>query len=309
MSYLLLLAALLTSPAVRADTVSWAPVTEGKAQSSIKVTGRVVAKEGALKIEPARVPGRVVNILKRDGDYVRAGTALFDINSAECSSLAEEKRVAESRALQDLIDGTNRRARQLGLELALDGCRIVATHSGTITKRQVEVGAAFNQGDPLVTLLDTKSLIVELDVPEGMLTRLSVGQKVKLSLASAAGSPQETAIEHILPTIDPSTRTSKVRLKPTVLPMRTTIDSLVFGEIVAHGEEKLLQVPAGAVVFSQNRQYVVKRAEPSPVAVPVEVMDETEGTSSLAADAKLLKPGDEVAVKGAIFLLRKISNL
>ena len=146
--------------------IQWGAVESGRNITVLRVPGKIIPKEGALSVESARLQGRVTNILKREGEAVAVGDPLFRINSAECVSLFEEKRVAEERGLQDLIAGAAARQEQLGLRVDGGQCSILATHASTIVKRQVELGAAFNIGDALATVLDVDlNLNVELDLP------------------------------------------------------------------------------------------------------------------------------------------------
>lgn len=302
-------ASLLAVVPVRAQEVEWAPVKAGGYAASIRVPGRVVAQEGALSVESARVQGRVTRILRREGERVASGEALFVIASPECASLAEEKRVAEARGLSDLIEAAKRREEQLGLASAAGECRVIASHDGTLTKRQVELGAAFNMGDALATILDIGRLSVELDVPERVLSQVQPGQRVRVELASAPGRTLATAVESILPTIDAATRAGRVRLAAPALPAGTTLDSLAYAEIDTGVKQQAFKVPTAAIVFSRNRQYVVKRAGAATVAVPVDVLGESESAATVRpSGGEPLRLGDRVAVKGALFLLKKLSD-
>src|SRR5262249_20794943 len=143
---------------------------------------------------------------------------------------------------------------------------------GTLTKRQIEVGSAFNAGDPLATILDIENLAVELEVPERDLSRIQAGESVRIRLASDPDRSLWTRIQRILPTIDPVTRTSKARLASVRLPKGATVDALVFAEIETGSGRQTLKVPASAVVFQRNQRYVVKRTADRPMPVSVEVL-------------------------------------
>ena len=294
----------LAGPAA-AQEIQWGAVAAGGFTNELRVPGHVIAREGALGVESARVAGRVVSILKREGDPVLAGQALFAVNSPECVSLAQEKSAAEERKLQDLVDAARRREEQLGLSVEGAECRILASHDGTLTRRQVELGAAFNIGDPLATILDVSNLTVELDVPERSLPQVKVGQPVRLQLASEPERALSARVEHVLPTIDPVTRSVKVRLSPLALTEGATLDALVFGSIRTGVRQQAFKVPTTSLVFDRNRQFVIKRAGERTVAVPVEVVGEAEDTSTVRPLADDLKAGDQIAVKGALFLLRR----
>lgn len=298
----ILLCLMMVSPAAHAADIQWGPVIAGDNVSLLRVPGKVIPKEGGLSIESARVQGRVTNILKREGEVIRTGDALFSISSAECVSLEEEKRVSEERGLDELVRGTKAREEQLGLRVRRGQCDVLATHGGTIVKRQAEVGAAFNIGDVLATVLDVRSMNVELDLPERDLTFVKPNQKVRIKMPAFPNRTFEARVERILPSIDPLTRTSKVRLAGLHLPEGATMDALVLAEISVSGSEKILKVPTTALVFSRNKQYVMKNVD-KPVPVPVEVISESENVSSVRPwNGDELHANDQIAVKGAIFV-------
>jgi len=290
-----------------AQNIQWATLKTGRLESDLRVPGHVIPQEGALSVESARVSGRVTSILKREGEAVQTADPLFTVSSAECISLAEELRVAESRHLNELIDAAQQREKQLGLHVSDTSCQILATHPGTLIKRQVDLGASFNIGDTLATILDVSSLAVELDVSERDLASVRVGQPVAMELASNPGRILKSSVSHILPTIDPTTRTSKVRLAPIPLPSGTTLDALVFGRINVGSGMQSFDVPTTALVFHNNQQYVIKQGSPL-VAIPVDVLSETQTVSAiLPTRTDALKIGDHIATSGAIYLFNEIT--
>jgi Cu(I)/Ag(I) efflux system membrane fusion protein len=287
----------------------WRPVEKSESISGINITGRVVPQDGALNIESARVQGRVLAILRREGETVREGTPLYGISSAECFSLQEERRVAQSKRLDELLLGVARREKQLGLKLAEDQCYVVASHPGILTKRNLESGAAFNAGDALATTLNTSRLMIELDVPERDQAQVRSGQKVTFQFASNPGKVFTTQVRNVVPTIDPTTRTSKARLAPVQMPRNVSLDALVFGSVDIGQHEPMLKVPSSALVFSHNQQFVVAGGESSPLPVQVRVISESDSQSAIRpAKEGSLKEGDLVATRGAIFLFKKMKS-
>lgn len=297
---------LLFSKPLFATEPSWTSVSSGSATSGFRVTGHIIPQEGALHIESARVQGRVTSILRREGERVVVGTRLLTISSAECLSLREEKKVAETRHLPELINAAQKREAQLGLSVKGETCDILSQNAGTITKRNVENGSAFDVDDPVATILETGRLSVELDLPEQDIPRVKPGQRVFLELASAPGAKIQTWIQTIVPTVDPTNRTVKVRVKPVLLPKAATLDSLVFGQIDTGSTDQLLIVPTTAVVFDENKNWVIKQAHPEPLKVEVQVVSESESTSSIRAiKPEDLRPGNRVASTGAIFFFKR----
>ena len=151
--------------------------------------------------------------------------------------------------------------------------------------------------------------MIELDVPERLLLGLHEGQSASFTLAADPSRSFSTTVERIVPIMDTLSRTTKVRLKAIPLPARTTLDALVFAEIASGVETSLLLVPTTAFVFYQNRHYLIKKAIGGSSAVPVEIVEESETVSSIrAVTPNSLHEGDQIAVKGAIFLFNPIMS-
>lgn len=287
----------------------WQPVKRSSVLSGVRVSGRVVPQDGGLNIESARVQGRVLTILKREGERIQPGMALYEISSGECSSLAEERRVAVSKDLPELIESVQKRERQLGLRVEGSSCKIVADHGGVLTKRSLESGAAFNIGDAVATLLDTRRLTVEIEVPERDQAKVRAGQEIKLQIASDPNKIYTTKIQGTVPAIDPTSRTMKARLRPFTLPHDVSLDALVFGDVATGTGDALLNVPTSALVFNRNQQYVISGGEQKPQAVQVLVVSENETATAVRATKEgALKEGDLIATKGAIFLFKKLNG-
>jgi multidrug efflux pump subunit AcrA (membrane-fusion protein) len=287
----------------------WTKVTTAELNAGIKVTGRMIPQDGALNIESARIAGRVLSILRREGDRVTVGTPLFAISSAECISLLEEKKVASSNGIQQLIGSVSKREKQLAISVDEASCKVVSAHSGILTKRSVESGAAFNPGDPLVTILDVNRLTAEFDLPERDMAKVKLTQPVHFRLASDPDSAYLSKISHIVPMIDSTSRTTKVRVDPVKIKSATTQDALIFGEIETGSKESILKVPSAALVFSHNRQYVIRGPKAKAAVVEVSVLGEADNFSSIRPiKPEDLKDGDLVAGSGGIFLLKQLNT-
>jgi len=287
----------------------WAKVQTAELNAGIKVTGRMIPQDGALNIESARVAGRVLSILRREGDRVKPGTPLFQISSAECFSLLEEKKVAASNGMAQLGGSVSKREKQLALAVDENSCKVVSAHAGILTKRSVESGAAFNPGDPLVTILDVNRLTGEFDLPERDMSKVRLNQPVHFRLASEPGESYVSKISHIVPMIDSTSRTTKVRIEPVKIKNATTQDALIFGEIETGSKESILKVPSAALVFSHNHQYVIKGPQDKASIVEVLVLGEADNFSSIRpVKADELSDGDVVAGSGGIFLMKQLGS-
>ena len=291
------------------DSYDWTPAKKEVSTNNVSVTGRVVPQDGAMSVESARVQGRVVSLMKREGEKVKEGDSLFEVSSAECISLQEEKRLAASHELAELTSSTDKREKQLGIKLVGDHCYLVASHAGVVTKRNAESGATFNQGDPLATILDLSRLTVELDLPEKDQMNVHVGQPVTLQFASRSGKELTGKVESIVPTIDATARTSKARVSNVHLPVGTSLESLVYGQIRTSESGYSLNIPSSALVFAHNQQYVVAKLSNKATPVAVTVIGESGSNSSVRPlKTNALKENDLVASRGAPFLYKQLTS-
>lgn len=309
LAYLVVLGSILTST-VYATNYEWQPLAKrGSNSGGIPVTGRVVPQDGALYIESARIQGHILSVVKREGESVLSGTILYSISSPECLSLIEERRVATSKDLSELVRGLDSREKQLGLKIREGECFLIASHAGVLTKRNLEAGAAFNLGDQLGTIVDVRKLTVEVEVSERDQTKVKPGQKVHFQFSSHPEESYTGEIQNTVPTIDPLTRTAKARLKPMQLPKNIGLEALIFGAVDAGPGELTFEVPNTALVFFHNKQYLIVGSADDPRAVQVSVLNESDRKATVRSEREnALVEGASVATKGAIFLLHKMSD-
>ncbi len=297
-------------PRAQATEYQWTKVVAGEEVTGLRVTGMTIPKTGALKNQSANTQGRIVSVLKREGDKVTPGTPLFLVNDSECESLAEEKRLAEKNGIQDLIDAANQREKELGVKVENGQYEIVSLFSGVILQNLVSAGTIYNQGQPLVNILDMRNLRVELDIAERYVSDLHIGQKVTFQLASDPATSYTSTIDTIVPTIDPNMRTTIVRLKAVPLPADVNLSELVYGTVETGGSQPVLKIPTTAIVFRKEVQYVLKGDEKNAVAVPIQIVNETDDTSDVRpVKAGDLQEGDSVCTDGAILLFSKINGI
>jgi multidrug efflux pump subunit AcrA (membrane-fusion protein) len=310
MKFLIWVGVLAAGANTWATDYQWTKVVAGEEITGLHVTGMTIPQTGALKNQSANTTGRVISVLKKEGDKVQPGDPLFLVNDSECESLAEEKRLAQKNGVQDLIDAANQREKELGVKVESGQYEIVSLFAGVVLQNLVSAGTIYSQGQPLANILDMRHLRVELDIAERYVSDLHVGQKVTFQLASDPRTSYTSTIETIVPTIDPNMRTTIVRLKPVPLPPDVNLSLLVYGTVVTGGTQPVLKIPTTAIVFRKDVQYVLKGDEKNPVAVPVQIVNETDTMSDVRpVKPGELKEGDSVCSDGAVLLFSKINGI
>lgn len=277
--------------------------------NGLRVTGRIIPIEGTLYIESARFAGRVTSMLVKEGDEVSPGRKLLAINSAECLSLYQEKKMAKVRKLKDMEQVVTIRETQLGMKAEENACFIVASKAGVITKKMVEAGSNFNIGDNLFTVINKHSLTVELEIPERDASKLKVGQKVRVSRSSEPDKSYDSEINAIIPSLSSVSRTVKARLKKISFNNNPALDEFVFGEIQLGTGEVLFKVPSSSIVFSDDKDYLLK--VDNQIIKKIEVTVISEGDTFFLVKEKVihsLKLGDTIVSDGAVFQMQKING-
>jgi RND family efflux transporter MFP subunit len=246
-----------------------APVPAPAVARGVAAEGRVVTYPGAEVKVAAERPGRLVAVLVEEGQAVRKGDLLAEIESEELrAALAEaharvdeaaaevrlaevnlERRrrlVAEQIAAAHDLDQATRdletsRARQSTAEATaaryeaqLRKSRIVAPLSGTVTAREVDAGETVEPGDVVVSLADLRRLRVDAEADEADASALALGAPVVITADGFPGRTWPGRVEEIAHSV------TLRKLKPQD-PARPT-DTRILAVKVAFGEPAPLRL-------------------------------------------------------------------
>ncbi len=243
-SVLLVLGGFLGSLATVADAADSYTVAPRTAGASYAASGTVEAvRQGILA---AQLAGRVVGVLVRTGDDVKAGQALIQIDAGDAADAAAAGSAAASGAAARLVNARAdfERAQQLRLQefisvAALQRAEaawrsaqaesqsasaqaraartreswqmIRAPYPAHITDVWVSAGDLATPGRPLVSLYDPAVLRVVARVPESVGARLRANRSAILDVPGSA--PREISEWRIVPAIDPATHSIAVRVE------------------------------------------------------------------------------------------------
>lgn len=295
----------VNSYAVNEPNVSYEFYTVKKSinETRIKVVGKIVATTSSFTVQSARTTGRILAVLNREGDHVKKKDKIFQVSSPDCLNIQNKKN--EVTGDDDFDKATALRLQNLDLMVHNDGCFIVADRTGVIVKRSLEVGSGFALSDALVTIVDPKRLSAELEITEVDSLKIKPGNKVYLHLQENGVPPIEAKISRMVPIIDPVTRVSKAIVEDLPHSQFFPLESLVKAEIVIKGDEEVFSVPRTALAFYKANHWVVKKTEKDLQPLKVKLRSEVDANALIQpAEAGVLKDGDQIVGKGAIFALK-----
>lgn len=314
----------------------------------VRLFGRLEQDETRLRTISAWIPGRLEKLhVDFTGVAVRQGQPLFELYSPRLIAAQEEllQVLRTDREMTDGGIGVVRETARLTVEAARDRLRLLgldarqiealerrgrveervtihAPASGVVVERLAAQGDYVETGEPVYRLADLARLWAQLEVYESDLTWLRVGLPARFTTQSFPGEEFEAAVTFIDPTLNPETRTARVRvevpnsdgrLKPGMF-VRGTVgaeaaygvvhDGVVHGEATrgeaAHARGGPLVIPASAPLITGRRAvvYVQMPATDRPTYEPRDVL-----LGPRAGDwypvKEGLREGELVVVRGA----------
>jgi membrane fusion protein, multidrug efflux system len=311
-----------------AMTVSTIVASRQPWQPTIEAVGSLAAVRGADL--SAEVSGIVSDIRFKEGDDVKAGTVLLELNASDTIAKLHSLQAAADLAAttyqrdkeqfgvkaisQQTLDAAAADLKQARANVAeqqalVDKKIIRAPFSGRLGVRNVDLGQYVNAGTPMVTLQSLDPIFVDFYIPQQSLSMISVGQKVEVRTDAWPGQEFAGAIAVIDPKVDPNTRNVKVRARldnpdKRLLPgMYATVD------VVAGQEKNLITLPQtavtynpyGDIVFLVESQGTDENGKPKLVAKQVFVTTGDKRGDQVAI-LKGVKEGDTVVTTGQIKL-------
>lgn len=295
----------------------------------IRAAGQLVAKAEATLA--AQVEGQVSEIRAAEGEAVQSGAVLLVIDPerrqlevanaqaqlaearAELSvaernyqrtkrlskdNVASEARLDQDRTRESLarsvVSGAEAR---LGLaRRALADATVRAPFSGLIARRHVSVGEYLSIGTALFELVALDPIEVEFTLAEVDSSKVALGHPVEISIAPYPNETFMATVSMISPTIDPRTRTLRVkaelanpdgRIRPGLF-AHTDLGVSERQDVIVVPEDAILQRADGSVVFRLDDSGRVER-------MLIETGVHVDGWVEISAG---LAPGDVVVVRG-----------
>jgi len=214
----------------------------------------------------AKVSGRIDRMVVVPGQTVKAGEPLAHLDAAEIASRLDQASAALDQAEQewkristlfgqqastkseyDAADARYRMAKAAAAEAKtmMSYCEVVAPFDGIITRKLADVGDLATPGKPLLQMENPSTLRLEADVPEALIGKVKLGDRLFVRIAAVASEIEGTVAE-LSPTADPNSRTYLVKLD---LPGATGLRSGQFGRVsVPVGKASAIRVPIAAVI-------------------------------------------------------------
>lgn len=321
----------LTPEAARRIGVTYAVAAVGPLEKEVRTVGQITYDEARLRDIAPKIDGWVERLLvSTTGQPVSVGQPLLTIYSPTLVQAQEELFLAKrlegdvtaasgdaQRSARDLVEAARRRlaywdipaSEVAEIERSGEVRRTLTLRSpagGYVLEKSVVAGQKIMSGETLFRVADLSEVWVEGDVFEQDLAEVRTGQMVHADFQALPDEHRMGRISYIYPTIDPETRTAKVRVSLPNGDLRLKPGMYATLRIVGAERRGVLTVPRDAVLSTGERNLVFLRERDGPLA-PREV------ALGAANDTRVeilrgLAPGDTV-VASATFLIDAESNL
>ena len=309
-----------TTPA--ATSVRVAAAVEGPAAPSIHTNG-VLANKDEIRLS-FKVGGVIRSIAAREGQHVRKGQRLAQIEQAEINAQVEQARQAFAKAQRDLERGErlygdkvisleqlqDLRTQAAVAEAALDSAKfnwnyaaIIAPHDGVILRRLAEERELVSAGAPIIVLgAQERGFIVRAGLADREIVQVKLGDEAEIRLDALPEARIRGKVTEVASAADPASGMFgvEVSLAAGDLPLKSgLVAKLALSPASARAGARVY-VPINAIVEGDKRTarvFVLDKQNVRRRDVEVAFIE-----GERVALASGLEAGEQVVTDGAQYL-------
>ena len=278
----------------------------------------------------AQAAGALLSVRVEEGDEVRSGQVLAEIDSRELraqlrsaeASLTLAKSTAERSAalLKDRVvtasENERDQAALASAQASVDALRtrlgyasVRAPTSGVITEKRNEAGDVVGSQSRLFTIADVSMLVVRVQVSELDISGISVGQGADVTVDAIGGTTFKGTVRRIFPAADSVSRMVPVEVGLAGVSKQLRPGYLARVTVKLGERTDVLLAPASAIVGSRDARAVyikhgdkverriVRIGQASGGGTVVEILEGLQvGDTVVSVGAEQLRDGSQVRV-------------
>jgi RND family efflux transporter MFP subunit len=168
---------------------------------------------------------------------------------------------------------------------------------GVVTDRPLFAGETAQAGTPVVTVMDTSSLIAKVHLAQSVTQRMKVGDKAEVKIPGM-DDPVEGAVSLISPALDPGSTTVEVWVKLKNPDGKLKVGTAVHLAIAGRTVQDALQVPTEAIVPGKDNNGVAVMvmgsdgaAHLKPVQIGIKLPETAQILSGISATDMVITSG------------------
>ncbi len=261
-----------------------------QAKANLDLNQSIVKSRKQLFAEGA-IPGRDLDTA--NAALVQAQAA-YDAAAKHLESVRSVSRAAALKSAKGQL--TSAQGKYEGAEAEVNYSEIRSPIDGVVTDRPLFAGETAPAGAPLITVMDTSTLLAKTHIAQGLAQQMKVDDDATVSVPGVT-DPVLAKVFLISPALDPSSTTVEVWLKidnkAGKLKVGTPVKVSVTGRTIA----KAWMVPAAAIVTAQDGSRSVMvvgddgTAHRKPVTLGIADAEDVQVTSGIAAADMVITGG------------------
>jgi len=227
------------------EDVQKAELDFAQAKANLELNQSIVKSRQQLFAEGA-IPGRDLDTAQ--AALVQA-QAVYDTASKHLESMKAVTRQSELKTAEGQLSSAEGKLK--GAEAQVAYSEIHSPINGVVTDRPLYAGETAAAGAPLLTVMDTSSLLAKAHVAQSVVQQMKVGDEAGVQVPGIKDSVK-AKVSLISPALDPGSTTVEVWLKidnkAGTLKVGTPVKALITGRTVNNA----LKIPQAAVLTAQD---------------------------------------------------------
>lgn len=191
---------------------------------TLRAFGTVEADQRLENVSVSRLEGWIDNLrVRAQGDAVLNGDLLYRVYSPDLIAAQRDYLSALTSGNKKRIQSVKQRLLSIGMQeqplqqlrkgkTVINNVPVYAETDGIVASLDIRNGDYVKPGTPIMRLQSYDKVWVIASIPETDLPLIDRGISASLRFPSAPKAPSTGIVDYIYPTIDPKTRTAKVRI-------------------------------------------------------------------------------------------------
>lgn len=262
-----------------------------QARATLDLDNAIVKSRGELLAQGA-IPGRDLDTARATAVQAQAA---YDIASQHLQSVQKTGTLATMTEARGQL--ASAKGKLQGAQAQLSYTEIRSPISGVVTDRALFAGETAATGSPLVTVMDTSSMLAKLHISQAQAQQLLVGAAATLQVPGIE-EPVAARVSLISPALDPGSTTVEVWLKAPNPGGRLKAGTPLHATLKGRTVTNTMLVPTEAVQRStegEGKVVLVITAQGTVAKRPVETGIATRENTQILSG---LKPGENVITGG-----------
>lgn len=216
-----------------------------QAKANLEVANRTATERKRL-LEQGAIAGREVDTAIAAAVQAQV---TYDAAVKHLQSVQQTTRKTDAEAAQGQL--TSAQGRFINAEAQVGFANLHSPINGVVTDRPLFPGETASAGTPVITVMDTTSLIAKLHLAQSAAQQLRIGGPAKV-FVPGIDDPQQASVSLISPALDPGSTTVEVWLRLPNENGKYKVGTPVHAIIQGNTIQDAVQLPPAAILPSED---------------------------------------------------------